>query len=84
MQTTQKNKFIVLQSDTPDFDAGFELGEYSNRKQAKKKMMEQAHVDLTSGIYQYYCVVEYKMLDIFPNVSQDKPKKKIKIKIETP
>jgi hypothetical protein len=77
MPTTQKNRFIVLQSDTPDFDAGFELGEFTDRKQAKKRMMEQANADLTSGIYLYYCVVEYKVLDVFPNVSQDKPKKKI-------
>ena len=83
MPTTQKNSFIVLQSKTPDFNGGFEIGKFTDRKKAKKKMMEQAHVDLTKGVYEFYCLVEQKekVIDIFPNVSQDKPTKK-KIKIE--
>lgn len=82
MPNLNKNKFIVLQSDTPDFDGAFEIGEFDDRKQAKRRMMEQAHVDLTSNIYLYYCVIEQRTLDVFPNVSQDKPQTKPKTKIQ--
>jgi hypothetical protein len=57
---TDSHFFVHVYGDKDCLTGIYTLGEYENKKDAKKAMMNQANNDLTYGCYYFYRIVEQK------------------------